>query len=1142
MQYLTIMSINTKSQIFQSGNSNRWVRFKWVGRFLLLFLALAVVVVVVALKNTYSPSIPLESRAIKKVLSDSIPAYRESAMGRQYRGFRSQIQDIWKKGKGCGQKDSVLNLSSTPIFSDSLGIRAGFYVTWYNQSFTSLKKNISKLNLVIPEWFFIDPTADTLYSKMDDRAYNLIKASGVKVMPMLSNYYKDKFNGASLHRILNSPAKQTRLIDDIVRLLKQNSFSGINVDFEELEETKNENLSKFQKDLYTRLHSEGLLVTQNVMPFNEDYNYTELSKYNDYIFLMAYDEHSETTKAGPICSQKWIEAAVGNLCKKVTPSKVVLNIAAYGFDWSKDTCEKVTYQEALATARESDGIVDFDNDTYNLHYKYYDGKDQIHEVHFVDAATNFNTLRYVTEYGLAGTALWHLGAEDNRLWDFYDKPMTKGFLKSFDFKEFSNVSSTTAPDFIGEGEILEMIATPTPGHITPQVDYEDMLITEETYDKLPSTYIVKKWGKNTNRKLVLTFDDGPDPIYTKEILDTLAYYHVPAAFFVVGIQAERNIPLIKRIMREGHEIGNHTFTHPNIAEVSPNRALLEMDATRLLIECITGKSTVMFRAPFNADSDPEKSEEMVPIALSRQRNYITVGESIDPEDWQKDEIPNFNQDTIFNRVLTIFNKHLADNDTANIILLHDAGGTDRKSTVLATGMIIRYFQSKGYTFTTVADLLGKKPEDLMPPVPKGSGYTLLQFNYFIAEAGYMGGTLLNSLFLVFIAMGLLRLIAITTLAIKQKNKEKKLIFPTIDRALLPKVSIIVPAYNEEVNAVNSMHNLLRCDYPSFEVIFVDDGSKDNTYANVLEAFKDHPKVQVFTKPNGGKSSALNFGIEQTSSEFVVCIDADTKLLPDAISKMMRHFYNPLVGAVAGVVKAGNEVNIITKWQSLEYTISQNFDRKAFAYLNAITVVPGAIGAFRKDALEKAGGFTTDTLAEDCDLSIRILREGYIIANEPHAVAMTEVPESVRQFMKQRFRWSFGVMQTFWKHKDALFNNQYKSLGWVALPDLLLFKYFIPLFTPLADVLMIIGLLSDNAAKIGIYYLIFTAVDVLIASVTFALEKEKPGKLVWIIPQRIIYRWLMIVVLFRAIKRALKGELQHWGVLKRTGNVKEIETK
>ena len=182
-----MININ-KSQVFQSHNSSRWQKFKWAGRFLLLFFILAIVVVIIALNNAYSPSIPLESRAIKKVLTDSIPSYNESKMGKQYRGFRSEIQNLWKKGKGQGQKDSVLNLSTTPIFSDSLGIRAAFYVTWYNQSFTSLKKNISKINLVIPEWFFIDPSADTLYSKMDDRAFNLIQASGVKVMPMLSNY------------------------------------------------------------------------------------------------------------------------------------------------------------------------------------------------------------------------------------------------------------------------------------------------------------------------------------------------------------------------------------------------------------------------------------------------------------------------------------------------------------------------------------------------------------------------------------------------------------------------------------------------------------------------------------------------------------------------------------------------------------------------------------------------------------------------------------------------------------------------------------------------------------------------------------------------------------------------------------------
>ena len=598
---------------------------------------------------------------------------------------------------------------------------------------------------------------------------------------------------------------------------------------------------------------------------------------------------------------------------------------------------------------------------------------------------------------------------------------------------------------------------------------------------------------------------------------------------MVGFQAENNIPLVQRIYREGHEIGNHTFTHPNMAQVSTQRAYLEMDATRLLIECIIGHSTVMFRAPFNADSEPETMEELVPVALSRTRNYLTIGESIDPEDWQKGEVPNFNADTIFKRVVE-------KQANGNIILLHDAGG-DRSETVKAVGMIIRYFRAKGYEFTTVANLLEKKPNDVMPEVPKGSGYYVIQASLFFAEAGYYVGHFFFALFIVFLLLSALRLAIIGVMAVLQRKKEKRNHFVAFTQE--PLVSIIVPAYNEEVNVVKSVENLLRCNYSNFEIIFVDDGSKDKTYDIVSSNFANHSKIKLFTKPNGGKASALNFGIAQSNAPFVVCIDADTKLKQDAVGLLVQHFINQKVGAVAGVVKVGNEINMLTKWQSIEYITSQNFDRKAFAYVNAITVVPGAIGAFRKEALQSAGMFTTDTLAEDCDLTIRILKAGYIVANESKALAFTEAPETTKQFMKQRFRWSFGVMQTFWKHREVIFNNRYKSLGWIAFPDILLFKYIIPFFSPVADLLMILGLFTESREKIAVYYLIFTIVDALIAFVAFSFDKEKPSKLIWLLPQRIIYRWLMLWVLFRSMRKALKGELQSWGVLKRTGNVKDI---
>lgn len=1121
------------NQVFQTSNTGRWARFKWGSRFLIFCLLIAVAVIFIAMETEYTPQLQMEGFA-KKALQERKNFIEKSVrLPKEYTGFKQFINTRWAKGKGCGQDASLpLTAGSSENWNSPAGIRSAFYVAWDAQSFFSLKRSISKLNLVLPEWFFLDPTADTIKTNIDKRGLDLIKTSGVKVIPMLTNNINEKWRGDVVHRIITNPRKRERLINDIINLLTQNKFQGINIDFEELVETRNEVLSGFQKELYTKLHAKGLLVTQDVVPFNEDYDYKALSKYNDYLFLMAYDEHSSDSKPGDISSQKWMEAAVDEMAKVVPASKIILGMAGYGYDWpEKGPAEDVTYQEALTGARESDAEVNFDNNTYNVHYSYYDDSDKVHEVFFTDAATNFNTLRFATEYGLAGTALWRLGSEDTRIWDFYDKDMSKPALASFNFTPLTKVESSNDVDYIGEGEILDVLSRPRAGHITPEIDTAEMLISEEHYDTLPSMFVVKKWGKAKGKQMVLTFDDGPDPEYTKEVLDTLAKYHVPAAFFVVGIQAESNIPLVKRIYSEGHEIGNHTFSHPNMAEVSNKRALLEMDATRLLIECITGHSTIMFRAPFNADSEPEQMEELIPVALSRTRNYLTVGESIDPEDWE----PGVSADTIFNRVVRY-------QQNGNIILLHDAGG-DRSQTVKALPRIIQYFRNKGYTFTTVSQLLGKKRDDVMPEVPKGSGYRSIQIYLFILEAGYYIGHIMFSLFVVFLILGMARLLFMAILAWRQHKKEQNLVYS--DSYDAPLVSIIVPAYNEEVNAVNSLSNLLHCDYENFNIIFVDDGSKDSTYEKVSNAFSNHPKVKVFSKPNGGKASALNFGISLTNADYVVCIDADTKLKPDAVRLLMRHLLateqgrQGKIGAVAGNVKVGNEVNLITRWQSIEYITSQNFDRKAFANINAITVVPGAIGAFRKQALEEAGGFTTDTLAEDCDLTIRILKCGYIVENENKAIAMTEAPETVKQFLKQRFRWSFGVMQTFWKHREALFNDNYKSLGWIALPNILLFQFIIPVFSPLADILMIFGLLTDNAAKIGNYYLLFMIVDSAIALMAFSFEKEKLSKLVWLIPQRFAYRWLMYIVLFRSFRRAIKGELQQWGVLKRTGNVKDV---
>jgi cellulose synthase/poly-beta-1,6-N-acetylglucosamine synthase-like glycosyltransferase/spore germination protein YaaH/peptidoglycan/xylan/chitin deacetylase (PgdA/CDA1 family) len=1097
-------------QIFQTHNPTRWQRFKWGFRLMLLLLVLPVVAVTIAIRTAHIPPAPImpgqEFRALPK--TPQVQRYDTEAFG----GFEKFIAE-----------KPVAVVDTATFKSDSLGIRAAFFPAATPQTLQSLQKHVRKLNLILPDWFFLDPTGDSLIVNWDSTAFQCIKASGVKTMPTLTNTVNGIRLHDVLHRVLYDNAKQKKLILDLLHIVQKQGFAGICMDWQSTNNREKKRMIKFQRNLYHTFKTNKLLVAQTIRPFEKHRDYKNIARYNDYLFLQADSQHNAETEPGPISGQRWVQAVVSRTVRDVPPQKVVLCIGGFGFDWPLGGVgTKITYQQALSIAQKNKGNIIFDSSSYNLFFSYSDEKKQVRTVHFTDAATQFNTLRFATEYGLAGTALGGIGSEDSRIWSFYNRPTNKAFSRHFNMAAFDYVESLQAVDFMGEGEILDAVSSPTPGRINTVMDTTCMLITKQQYEILPSMYVIRKWGKTTEKKVALTFDNGPNPIYTPQILDILDKYHVVANFFVVGMEAQNNIPLVKRISFAGHELSNHTYSNPDISTVGTQRALLEMDATRLLLEAITGKSTTMLRPPIH--TSPETMEELSFIALGRSRNYLTIGALNNPLDWQ----PNISADSIVARVIR-------DQNLGNILVLHDGGG-NRSATVKALPSIIEYFLQNGYTFTTVADLMGKTRDEVMPPVPHYQDNYLLRFNSAVAETGYYGRKLFYGLLLLFLLLGTLRMGVILVFSFLERRLELRtthLPFTTP-----PFVSIIVPAYNEEVNAVGSLHNLLRCNYPNFNIIFVNDGSKDRTLDSVRNVFTNHPRVTILDKPNGGKASALSHGIASTDADFVVCIDADTKLRPDGIGLLMQHFSDETVGAVAGKVKVGNDRNILTHWQSIEYTTSQNIDRMAFAYFNAITVVPGAVGAFRQKALQAAGGFTSDTLAEDCDITLRILRCGYKINHENSAVALTEVPETLKQFMKQRFRWTFGVMQSCWKNRDALLNTRYKNLGFVALPDLLLFRYTIPLFAPFADGLMIVGALTGSAQEMGWYYALFLLIDILLATVAFLFEKESLWKLIWIVPQRLVYRWLLLIVLFQTFGKALKGELQHWGVLKRTGNVHE----
>lgn len=1140
-------------QIFQTENKSRWITFKWTMRSVAVFFGLLIVAVILMLIIDKVPAIPYR-QSYKNIMTANKPYLQETKISKEYKGFRNFIkekeihQNYSKEREDANLRRKLREDENLkPVYERMknnwqkfpAGIRSAFYVAWDPQSLFSLKRNIKHLNLIIPEWFFIDPKGDSVKLNIDTVGYKFMKKSGVMIMPILSNNFDREFKAEGISRILHNKQKRTKLISTALNECVKRNFVGINIDLEDLKENSDVYLIQFMKEISEAFHQKGLLVTQDIMPDNDDYNLEELTKYNDYFILMAYDEYSGDNDPGPISSQRWVEATLDKCVKVIPASKIILGLGAYGYDWAEgvaDAANNLTYQQALSLAHASNSRIDFDNDTYNLSFSYKDlTKNQTHRVFFTDAATLFNILRFASEYGLAGSALWRLGSEDYRIWNFYNKDVSVITPKNFSFKPFETVRTFNDVDYVGDGEVLNVLNTPQKGEIKLELDTTEMLISEEKYVKIPSSYEVEKYGESPDNYLALTYDDGPDATWTPQIINILSKHHAPAAFFVVGLQAEKNLPILKRLYKEGFDIGNHTFTHENIAKISPERAEIELKLTRLLIEAVTGHSTILFRAPYNADSEPATMEEIIPVAMARKENYLDVGENIDPEDWQI----GISADTIFSRVVKAVNEK-----RGNIILMHDAGGLTRKETVKATEMILDYFQKRGYKFVSLSDLLHKKRNDLMPVVPKDNGYYVMQFNLALASIVYWLSNFFTSLFIIFIVLGLIRLITMIVLMVRERHRESKFDYNAVKNLKeFPLVSIIVPAYNEEVNAVSSLKNLLKQGYPNFNIIFVDDGSKDETYKRVSEAFNGSEKIKIYTKPNGGKASALNFGIEHTNADYVVCIDADTQLYSDVLELLVSHFIvsdsNPKLAAVAGNVKVGNQVNLLTKWQAIEYVTSQNFDRMAYANINAITVVPGAVGAFRKSAIEKIGGFTTDTLAEDCDLTMRLLRQGYIVANENRAIAVTEAPENTKQFIKQRSRWTFGVMQSFWKHRDTLFKKKYGGLGIWAIPNMLLFQFIIPTFSPLADVLMLFGLFAGNAKQILFYYLIFMLIDASVSVAAFIFEKEKLQNLLWIIPQRFVYRWIMYVVLFKSYRKAIKGEMQMWGILKRTGNVAEV---
>src|SRR5262249_17603651 len=341
-------------------------------------------------------------------------------------------------------------------------------------------------------------------------------------------------------------------------------------------------------------------------------------------------------------------------------------------------------------------------------------------------------------------------------------------------------------------------------------------------------------------------------------------------------------------------------------------------------------------------------------------------------------------------------------------------------------------RARGYEIVPLHQLLGKTKADVMPPLPTNELWA--------ARMNLVGFALfplvINGSAWIFWIGDLLmtgRLLSIGALALYDRLRERNGKAPD-SASYRPAVAVLIPAYNEEKVIERTIRSALNSTYTNLRVIVIDDGSSDRTLEVAGAAFEEEQRsgqVLILTKPNSGTTEALNFGLTFVDTEEVfVGIDADTVIAPDAIARLVPHFVNPKVGAVAGNAKVGNRVNLWTRWQALEYITSQNFERRALNTLGAVSVVPGAIGAWRTAAVREAGGYHTDPVAEDAGLTMALLQRGLRVEYEDMALAYTEAPINANGLMRQRFRWSFGILQSVWKHRGVFARKG--VLGWVAL--------------------------------------------------------------------------------------------------------------
>ncbi|MDG1119184.1 MAG: glycosyltransferase [Flavimaricola sp.] len=998
------------------------------------------------------------------------------------------------------------------------------------ESFLSLQRNCVDIDVLVPDWFEIRKgDFGVIATERDAELENTVAQirqdtrSAPMLLPLVTLAYDADLGVFAAS--LAEPEFRSRLVGDLTRALRVSDAVGLCLQLGILPASSTPSVTAFMIELSAALRpyqAASCLVTAFDDPLLKVDGVIEAT---DRVIVSVFDTPWRGSVPGPLAAADWFETTVAELNSDIGAEKLVISIGNFAYDWvsGRPLPERLSFATAMTRIADSEAVFELSTPVLNSYASFVDTMGHRHQIWMLDAASAYNSLAFLKEQGLSSVAISALGEEDPGLW----RVIGQFEAPTGDFAD--DLRDVVLPDYVeysGAGSFYRLVSAAEPGVRTITRDARADRITEQRFSLPPRPFAMERYGEAEPGQVALTFDDGPNEEATSAILDALKEEGVPATFFVVGRAAMRTPDLLRRMVAEGHTIGSHTFFHPRINEVSEVRARSEMNALQSLVQGITGKEVTLFRPPYVRGPGPLTGNEAASFALLEEEGYLVAGSDIVPPDWAGLR-PPFIVDFTMDR--------LAGGD-GSVIVMHD-GRSEGVYTAEAVPLLIQTLRANGYEIVSLATLLGMTDAEVMPDADwTASGFNFLSFG----ALGAMDKLIVGAFWMILLA-GLSRSILFLILA--QLREPHKGGF----QSSLPSVTIVIPAYNEEVVILRSVRNALSVDYPNLKVMVVDDGSTDRTLRLVQEAYGDHESVIILTQPNQGKWRALNHAYEVLDTEIAVCVDADTNIDPGAIRHMVQPFSDPTVGAVAGTVLVGNKKGLLTRLQAFEYFVSQNIGRRALERINGIIVIPGALGAWRAEAVRDVGLYSNETLTEDADLTIWMLRGGYKMAYAEHALAYTEVPAHAGAFLKQRLRWSLGNLQVLWKHKGAF--GETARLRLFSLFDLGFFGYIAPLIAPLVDLMFLVLAIQAGAAyisgdwaylpqipKYAVFALIaIPLLDLFVGLAAFRFDRRESFKLLLVVPfLNLYFRQLLYISVYRALWSALSGKLAGWNKLKRFG--------